>query len=389
MKFNRIHLTAATVALAFAGTAVSWSGFDWEEWRQQTGAEKPAIESPQAGLTEWLPLLKNTPDATRDFPVVTLWKKKRDHILIDLYQMLGSPTQIVPDPVPTETLEEVITEDYVRQRLTIPAGEGNRIPAYLLIPRKAAARPMPAMIVLHQTQAAGKREAVGLEGDPEMAFADELAKRGYLCLVPDAPGFGERIPAGGQPYDDARAFYEQHPKWSYFGKMNWEIPRLIFYLEQRGDVDMNRIGAIGHSHGAYSAIMAAAVETRISLVVASCGLTTFRTDPKPERWSHLTPLMPNLGFYLDDISQTPIDWHEIIALIAPRPLFNWSTLDDTIFPNTAPLAEVYTQLESLYKLYGMEGKFRGELAPGEHRFPKEAREQAYAWIDQQFNIVRE
>ena len=382
-------IIAATAALAWSGPAAAWPGFNWDEWKTQTGAVKPDITSPQAGLADLLPLLKNSLEDPRDFPVITLWTKKRDQIALNLRKMLGTTTPNTPDTEPAQVLEEEFTGDYLRQRLSIPADTGDRIPAYLLVPKRPVARPMPVMIVLHQTQAAGKREAVGLEGDPEMAFADELAKRGYMCLVPDAVGFGERIPEGGQPYDDARAFYEKHPNWSYFGRMNWEIPRLIYYLERRGDVDMQRIGVIGHSHGAYGAIMAAATEPRISLVVASCGLTTFRTDPNPERWSHLTPLMPNLGFYLDDISQTPIDWHEIAALIAPRPFFNWSTLDDKIFPNTAPLAEVYRQLESLYTLYNMERKFRGELAPGEHQFPEEAREQAYAWIDQQFNIVRE
>ncbi|MCF6287436.1 MAG: hypothetical protein L3K26_19980, partial [Candidatus Hydrogenedentes bacterium] len=152
--------------------------------------------------------------------------------------------------------------------------------------------------------------------------------------------------------------------------------------------DPKRIGVIGHSHGAYGSIMGTIFEARIALAVASCGFNTLRTDNRPDRWSHLTALMPRLGFYVEDIKQAPFDWHEVIACIAPRPYFNWATLKDDVFPNTDNLADIYTQLEDVYGLYNAEDKFHGELVPGKHRFPKEGREMAYAWIDQQFHIER-
>jgi hypothetical protein len=95
-----------------------------------------------------------------------------------------------------------------------------------------------------------------------------------------------------------------------------------------------------------------------------------------------------MGFYVEDVASTPLDWHEIAACIAPRPYFNWATLEDDIFPETANLAEVYEQIRSVYALYGKESRFHGELVPGKHRFPKEGREMAYAWIDQQFGVKR-
>jgi hypothetical protein len=182
--------------------------------------------------------------------------------------------------------------------------------------------------------------------------------------------------------------YERHPNWSFFGKMNWDVSRAVDYLQSRDDVDGARIGVIGHSHGAYGSIMAAIQEPRIALVVASCGFTTLRTDPRPDRWSHLTALMPRMGFYVDNVASAPLDWHEIVACIAPRPYFNWATLEDDIFPETANLAEVYKQLEDVYALYDEKENFHGELVPGKHRFPKEGREMAYGWIDNKFGVER-
>ena len=384
--FRSFCLIAATAIMLFVSLSTeAWPGFTWKNWQQATGVKPPIINSPQAGRADLLPLLQG-PDGPID--TVAAWETKRERIKQTLAAIFGKPGPIVRDKGPVTILSEEERPDYRRLLLRVPGEVGDPIPAYLLLPNNPISSPAPTMIVLHQTQAAGKKEACGMVGNPDMAFADELAKRGYICIVPDAIGFGERIPEGTQPYHDALAFYNRHPNWSFFGKMSYDIARIIDYLETRDDVDPKRIGIIGHSHGAYGSIMGTIFEPRIALAVASCGFNTLRTDTRPDRWSHLTALMPRLGFYVDDIKEAPFDWHEVIACIAPRPYFNWATLEDSIFPNTENLADIYRQLKGVYGLYGAEDKFHGELVPGKHRFPKEGREMAYAWIDQQFHIKR-
>jgi dienelactone hydrolase len=379
-------LVAASTALAQVGEA--WPGFVWENWQKATGVEKPELQTPQAGQSALLPLLQTGVEGGDPIASPAAWEQKRDGIKATLAALLGEPGELVTSTSPPEVSSPVRVEGYTRSHVWIPGEEGDPIPAYLLLPDHPVSAPSPAMIVLHQTQAPGKDEACGITGDQEMAFADELAKRGYVCVVPDAIGFGERIPKGEQPYHDAMKLYERHPQWSFFGKMNWDVSRVVDYVSALKAVDPKRIGVIGHSHGAYGSIMAAIHEPRIALVVASCGFTTLRTDPNPDRWSHLTALMPCMGFYVSDVASAPLDWHEIAACIAPRPYFNWATLEDDIFPETANLAEVYTQLKSVYALYNNENSFHGELVPGKHRFPKEGREKAYAWIDTQFGVKR-
>jgi hypothetical protein len=137
---------------------------------------------------------------------------------------------------------------------------------------------------------------------------------------------------------------------------------------------------MGHSHGAYGSILCSIFDKRITATIASCGFTTLRTDPKPERWSYLTALIPPLGFYVDNIAQAPLDWQEILALLAPRPFFNFSTLNDEIFPKTENLPEVFKDLEKVYALYQAQGNLQAEFSPGKHVFPKEYREKAYQWL---------
>jgi hypothetical protein len=133
------------------------------------------------------------------------------------------------------------------------------------------------------------------------------------------------------------------------GKMIWDVGRVIDYLETLPFVDPKKIGCIGHSHGAYGTLFAAAFEPRISTAVASCGFTTFRNDPNPERWSHLTALIPRLGFYLPDVASIPFDWQHVLGLVAPRKLFVWYATKDSIFPKTENLDAL---LRDVRKVYG-------------------------------------
>lgn len=376
------------VCLCVSSLASAWPGFDWNQWREISSVGRPEINGPQANHHELLPLLLSDFGDSSPMKSSRAWEKKRAAIAHTLDVFLGEPTPMRPlKPKATESGREDLGL-YERIHLRIVSETDDAIPAFLLRPNSVGKSKVPVMIVLHQTQAPGKQESCGMTGDTEMAFAKELAERGIMCIVPDAIGFGERIPQGGQPYDGALDFYRKHPQWSFFGKMNWDISRVIDYLETLPEVDRDRIGIMGHSHGAYGSIMAAVFESRIKLVVASCGFTILRGDPNPNRWSHLTALNPRLGFYVDDIDQAPFDWHEIIACIAPRPYFNWATLDDSIFPNTTNLAEVYDQVRQVYALYGRSDAFVGKLAPGPHRFPSEAREEAYRWIETQFDISK-
>ncbi len=392
MQFTVTRVISAFLIGISGSTAWAWPGFTWEAWQESTGVQAPELSTRQAGNPALLPLLDG---AEGPITTVAAWEAKRDGIKQTLSTILGTPTDIVRDTGAVEILGEEKLPEYTRIHLRVPGEAGDPIPAYLLLPKEPvhqsghpAAGPTPAMIVLHQTQAPGKQEACGMVGNPDMAFADELAKRGYICIVPDVIGFGERIPEGTQPYHDALAFYARHPQWSFFGKMSYDLACIVDYLETRPEVDAKAIGVIGHSHGAYGSIMGTIFEPRINFAVASCGFNTLRTDNRPDRWSNLTALMPRLGFYVEDIKEAPLDWHEIIAAIAPRPYFNWATLEDDIFPNTDNLADIYTQLTNVYGLYGAADKFHGELVPGKHRFPKEGRDLAYTWIDTQFGIGR-
>ena len=373
------------IVLALGGSSVNaWPGHDWNQWRQVTTWTQADVKTYQAGRKELVPLLAIGGDEPGQIDEIRAWEQRRSRYAEAITRILGEPTNIEVAPPEVEVLGEEVLEDHVRRHVRIRSESDDWIPAYLLLPKPPPTSPRPTMICLHQTVAQGKQEPCGIKGDPELAFALQLVRRGYVCIALDVIGFGERIPEGTKPYHNSSVFYKRHPNWSFMGKMIWDIGRVIDYLETLPYVDPLQIGSIGHSHGAYGTLFAAAFEPRISLVVASCGFTTFRGDPQPDRWSHLTALIPQIGTYLPEVEKIPFDWHHICSLIAPRPLFVWYATEDRIFPNTDNLDGLFRDVRRVYGLYGAADDLAWHAFDGRHRFPQPGRRLAYEWLGERF-----
>ena len=144
--------------------------------------------------------------------------------------------------------------------------------------RPGGAKPRrPAVLCLHQTVAIGKDEPVGLGGKPDLHYAMELARRGYVVIAPDYPGFGEyKIDVYKMGYASATM------------KAIWNNKRAVDLLCGLEEVDPDRIGVIGHSLGGHNSIFTALFEPRIRAVVSSCGFNAFPSYYKGNiaGWSH-------------------------------------------------------------------------------------------------------
>src|SRR5262245_28409700 len=95
-------------------------------------------------------------------------------------------------PLDVKITDETKLDGYTRKKLTFAAEKDDRVPAWLLVP-DAAKFPgkRPAALVPHQTIAIGKDEPVGLGTQESKRIALHLVRRGYVCIAPDYPSFGE------------------------------------------------------------------------------------------------------------------------------------------------------------------------------------------------------
>ena len=159
------------------------------------------------------------------------WQKRRAHILANMQRVMGPlPDRSRLAPLEVKELETVELSRVVRKKITFVSEPGDRVPAYLLIPKGLTGK-APAMLCLHQTTTIGKGEPAGVDGLPNLHYALELAERGYVTLAPDYPHFGD---------------YEVDPYAHGYGSVTmkaiWNHMRAVDLLVSLPEVDAERIG---------------------------------------------------------------------------------------------------------------------------------------------------
>ncbi|QDV69715.1 2,6-dihydropseudooxynicotine hydrolase [Rosistilla carotiformis] len=264
------------------------------------------------------------------------------------------------------------TDKYWRIKVSFASDNVSRVPAYLLIPMHIQQR-MPAMLCLHPSNAKlGKAEICGLGGEPSRFYAHELAERGFVCLTPDYPNFGE--------YEfDFAANRGAYPSGTI--KAVWDNVRGLDLLESLPCVQRDRIGVIGHSQGGSSALFTAALDGRVRAVVTSCGFTTLPDNRGDlSGWTDDRSKADIGGF--QSAAELPFDFAELLATIVPRPLFVSAPVGDASI-DVAGVRKCEASLKPVVELYRQNEK------PGDLRFlypdcgrefPEAVREEAYQWL---------
>jgi pimeloyl-ACP methyl ester carboxylesterase len=303
------------------------------------------------------------------------WEVRRAHILAHLQEVMG-PLPGVDRRVPLDlrVVETIDEPGVVRKKITYASEPGDRVPAWLLIPKKEGGQEQgrrPAVLCLHQTVKIGKDEPVGLGGKPNLRYAKELAVRGYVTLAPDYPNFGEHAV---DPYALGYA--------SASMKAIWDNLRGVDLLGTLDEVDPGRIGVIGHSLGGHNSIFTALFDPRIKAVVASCGFNSFPHyfQGNIAGWSH-KGYMPRLRErYGLDLARVPFDFPELIGALAPRPFFTNAPLHDANFEVEGVKVCIASAMP-VYRLLGAADHLQAVHPDAGHDFPPDVREQAYAFLD--------
>jgi dienelactone hydrolase len=300
---------------------------------------------------------------------LSAWQVRRQHILAGMQLVMG-PLPLRGGEVPleirvlqTETLPKV-----TRQKITYAAGPGDRVPAYLLIPRGLQG-PAPAMLCLHGTGGSRGRTA-GL-GPDYPRYTIELAERGYVTIAPDYPLLGEN------QTDPAALGYAS-------GTMKgiWDHMRAIDLLQSLPQVDGGRIGCVGVSLGGHNSLFVAAMDPRIKVAVSSSGFDSF-ADYKGGNltgWCQ-TRYMPRIAsVYGKDPKKMPFDFPEVLSAIAPRHLYIQAPLSDDNF-HVESARRCVQAAAKVYALYGASDRLVAVYPPGGHGFPPADRQEAYRFVD--------
>jgi hypothetical protein len=160
--------------------------------------------------------------------------------------------------------------------------------------------------------------------------------------------------------------------WGTIRAWAWGTSRIIDYLTTRPDIDPHRICVTGHSRLGKTALVAAAFDERIALVVphqsgtGGCALSRDNDQETVERITRVFPwwfdrVFPEFAHREDRL---PVDQHLLMCLVAPRPIFDTEgDQDQWSNPNSALRA--LKAADRVYKFLGQRGMIGSGMIRGE------------------------
>jgi dienelactone hydrolase len=234
-----------------------------------------------------------------------------------------------------------------------------------------------------------------------LAWANEVAKRGYVVLVSDAFTFASRrVMLQDVPVNFRKGLTDQNPEdkkniaayniWArdhedtmakslFSAGTSWpavfleEDRKALDILAARKDVDPNRIGCGGLSGGGIRTDFLGGLDDRIKCAVTVGFMTTWKDlildKSFTHTWMTYVPRLPK-----------ELDFPEILALRTPLPTLVLNDVEDGLFtlPEMKRAGEIMKQV---YKKAGAEDRFRCTFHPGPHKFDKVMQTEAFDWFD--------
>jgi dienelactone hydrolase len=292
-----------------------------------------------------------------------------------------------------------------------------RVPAYLLVPDRCR-RGCPAVVALHDHGGwfmHGKEKLVAMDGEHvalkafreqyygTRAWAEELAKRGFVVLVADAFYWGERRLQYKDPppdfqkrlegLDPAQPAYIQAANqylrervgelntWlsfcgtSWMGIVNYDDRRGVDLLASLPEVDPARIGCAGLSGGGYRSTYLTGAEPRIRASVIVGWMTSLPTTTE-------IPYSVHQGLFDAFGVHASLDHPDIASLAAPDcAVFVQNCARDRLFTRTGMEAAA-DKIRAVYADLGHSDRFKSKFYDVPHQFNAEMQEEAFQWLEQ-------
>ncbi len=238
------------------------------------------------------------------------------------------------------------------------------------------------------------------------AWANELAKRGYVVLVSDAFAFASRrvmlqdVPlynregltdnepektenieaynqwASQHEHVMARSLFSAGTTWP--GVFYAEDKKALDILCARKDVDVNNIGCCGLSGGGLRTVFLGGLDARIKCAIPVGFVTTWNdfllNKSFTHTWMTYVPLLPN-----------ELDFPEILGLRMPLPTLVLNDTNDNLY-TIGEMKKAESILNEVYKKAKAESNFKCSFYPGPHKFDKNMQNEAFDWFDKWLKV---
>lgn len=321
------------------------------------------------------------------------------------------------EAVPSVTVGRSFTYDGLHvEELSWRLPWGRPTEALLLKPENATGR-LPGILAFHDhggnkyfgtrkiTRTADRRHPLMEEHQrmyySDRAWANEIAKRGYVVLVSDAfPFASRRVMMADVPESIRQGLNDNDPEnpdniaaynqWAgdhesimakslFCAGTTWpgvffaEDKAALDILSARDDVDAGNIGCGGLSGGGMRTVFAGGLDPRIRCAVCVGFMSTWRDfllyKSYTHTWMTYVPLLPN-----------EMDFPEILGLRVPLPTLVLNDADDELY-TLSEMRRADTILREVFDKADAGDRYRCSFYPGEHKFDADMQKEAFDWFD--------